>query len=300
MGREVPVAERVLELQAPAKINLCLHVGPRRGDGFHSVCSLMEKVSLFDSIRVGPSREGMRVRGMDIPREDNIVSRAVEALERETGKVFSIDIEIGKEIPMAAGLAGGSSDAAAVMRAVDCLAGLGLTSERLSTVAAEVGADVPFFVTEGPQLAAGAGELLEAADGLAGYHIALAVPDAELSTARVYRLFDEAGGVSGPDFRRRCMELKASLGEAGGLDGMVSLLYNDLESVASALVPEIGRIKDTLLELGAAGALMSGSGPSVFGLFAAASEASAAAAALRRTGLRAWAAAPLRPPAPSA
>ena len=287
------MAERAIELQAPAKINLCLHVGPRRADGYHSICSLMEKVSLYDSIRVTPSREGIRVRGMDIPEEDNIVSRAVRALQQETGKAFSIDIEIGKEIPMAAGLAGGSSDAAAVMKAVDCMAGLGLTRERLSAIAAGLGADVPFFLAEGPQLAAGAGGLLEAAGGLPRYHIALAVPDAELSTARVYQLFDEAGGVSTLDLRSRCGELKASLGKVRGLEGMASLLHNDLETVASLLVPEIGRIRDSLLELGAAGVLMSGSGPSVFGLFAAAGEAEAAAAALRRTGLRAWALAPV-------
>ncbi len=280
---------------APAKINLCLLVGPRRKDGYHPVCSLMERVSLFDRISVIPGGGGLRLSGMDMPASENIVSRAVEALAQRTGASLGARIRIEKGIPMAAGLGGGSSDAAAVLQALNDLAAPGLSREALMGVAAAVGADAPFFLTEGPQLAEGSGEQLRSVEPLPSFHLVLVAPDTGLSTAEIYGLYDEVAGVTRSGFERRVDGLRRLL--AGGdleLPGLARLLVNDLEPVAMELVPEIGEIKHGLLELGAAGALMSGSGSSVFGLFATAAEARRAVASLKRRFPRCWALRPLR------
>ncbi|MEK7817167.1 MAG: hypothetical protein AAB281_02820, partial [Actinomycetota bacterium] len=202
----------MLEGKAPAKINLCLHVGPRRQDGYHPVCSLMEKIDLFDCLKAERAAEGISVRGSEadvsdggganlgagiagrgasIPLEENTVYRAVRALEAETGQQLPVAFELGKEIPVAAGLGGGSSDGAAALRMVASLYGLELEHGRLLELAAGIGADVPFFMVPGPQLARGAGESLTAVEIGFEYSLVLVAPAVPVAAAEVYRLYDE-------------------------------------------------------------------------------------------------------------
>jgi 4-diphosphocytidyl-2-C-methyl-D-erythritol kinase len=276
------------EIQAAAKINLFLLVGDRGPEGYHRICSLMDRVSLCDILRIGRREKGLAVRGMDIP---NLVSKAVMVLERLSGRHLPADIEIEKRIPLAAGLAGGSSDAAATMTELARLYGLELIPRDLEGPALEVGADIPFFLRSGPQLATGAGEMLEPVAGLPSYHAVVVVPEASLSTRFVYRLFDEMGGPR--DFEQRAARRREALMAELDLPALASLMVNDLEPAAMSQVPAIADIKKELVALGAAGALMSGSGPSVFGIFARKAQAHAAAAMLGEGHRSVWQAGPL-------
>lgn len=282
------------EFLAPAKINLFLHVGPARPDGYHAVCSLMDRVGLFDTLAVSRGSQGVSISGMDLPAEDNIITRAVAALERETGTALALDIRMRKQIPLAAGLAGGSSDAAALLKAAVSLYGLEVAGDRLEAVALALGADVPFFLTEGPQLAQGAGEELEPVGPLPPYQAVLVTPDVELSTAEVYRLHDKGEALDEAGFRGRTEKVRSALAGDISLELLASMLVNDLEAPALRLCPGISSLKAAMLELGAAGSLMSGSGPTVFGLFGSADEAVAAAASLGKAHERVWQVKPFR------
>jgi len=298
--------KKIAEVPAPAKINLCLLVGPRRADGYHPICSVMEKITLFDTLRTMPEAPGtgIRLTGSDIPREENLVLKAAQALERETGKKLDVDIELKKEIPVAAGLAGGSSDAAAILKLLDFAFKLELPPERLLAIALSLGADVPFFLTSGPQLAEGVGELLEPLPGLPDYALVLVKPKVELSTARVYAGFDEltaafssegspAGSPTASRFEERSRKLKQDLAGIDSLESLLIILENDLEPAAAQFM-DVESLKQEIVAAGALGALMSGSGSSVFGLFADAGAAGTAAGKLQRPDRQVWTAAPFR------
>lgn len=283
-------------VRAAAKINLFLLVGEKRADGYHPVCSLMEKVTLYDDISVrSTGREGVRILGTSIPPPENTIFRAAGLLERETGVVLDIEVTLEKRIPVAAGLAGGSSDAAAVLVLLNRVYGLSVESDRLLVLAREIGADVPFFLTPGPLVAEGAGELLASPGEIPGYHAVIVKPDIGLSTAEVYDLYDEVAGSHAAAFSQRRQEHLERLAGLEPRNGsLASLLRNDLELPAAELCPEIPGIKAELLALGADGALMSGSGPSVFGLFAGENDAAAALEKLRKKYQHAWRVRPLR------
>jgi len=287
---------RIAEVSAPAKINLCLLVGQRREDGYHPIFSVMEKIKLFDTLRatLEPVGAGIRLTGSVIPPAENIVMRAALALERETGRKLDVHIELRKEIPVAAGLAGGSSNAAAVLKLLTFIFGLEISPERLEAVALSLGADVPFFLRTGPQLAQGVGDDLEPLPGLPDYAVVLVKPDLELSTAEVYRLYDEMAGAGAADFEKRCRSLKDEMTHLGGAGSLAALLQNDLELPAAVLFPGLARLKEEIMASGALGALMSGSGSSVFGIFAGREEAETAAGKLRRPDRQVWAAEPFR------
>ncbi len=283
----------MLELAAPAKINLFLLVGGRRRDGYHEVFTLMERVSLADRLRFGRSGGGIEVRGMEIPPRENLVYRALAALGELAGFDPALEVEIEKQVPAAAGLGGGSSDAATALRAAGELCGRRIREEILVQAAAATGADVPFFLGEGLGLASGAGERLEPAPPLPAYHAVIAVlPDAGLSTAAVYAEYDRL--LPGPPpLEKRVAEKQRQLEGVTSLESLVPLLENDLEPAALSLVPEIGELKEELSGQGADATLMSGSGPAVFGLFRERRRAGAAAAAMARR-YRAWLVHPLR------
>lgn len=289
-------SEKTAEVPAPAKINLCLLVGPRRPDGYHPVCSVMEKVRLFDTLRASFADEGfgMRLTGSEIPAAENIVLRAARALEQETGRKLDVDIELKKEIPVAAGLAGGSTDAAAILRLLSFMFRLEIPQERLAKLAASLGADVPFFLKAGPQLARGAGELLEPLHGLPDYAVVLVKPVASLSTAAVYELYDETASPSSADFEGRCAGLIEDLDSVTGAGDLPSIMHNDLEQPAAILFPGLGELKQEVMDTGALGALMSGSGPTVFGVYPDLSAADDAAARLRHKHRLVWSAALFR------
>ncbi|MHB9054510.1 MAG: 4-(cytidine 5'-diphospho)-2-C-methyl-D-erythritol kinase [Thermoleophilia bacterium] len=298
-------SNKIAEVFAPAKINLCLIVGPRRHDGFHPICSLMEKIKLFDTLQTMPEAEGtgIRLTGSGLPlgiaSGENIVMRAARALEREAGRKLDVGIELRKEIPVAAGLGGGSSDAAAILKLLVFHLDLDVPPERLAALALSLGADVPFFLAPGPQLAGGIGEELEPLAGLPDYALVLVKPAASLSTAAVYEAFDrQAGGVH--DFDARCRRIRekigalATAGAAAGPEALVGLMENDLEPAAAELFPELGAIKQQIMETGALAARMSGSGSSLFGIFPDLRAARAAAGALAESCPQVWAVEPLR------
>ena len=248
---------------APAKVNLILDVLGQRPNGYHDVAMLMVRLSLQDRVRVAlvPGNEmAVTCPGLDLASgEENIAGRAARLFLEHTGRQSGVVIHIDKQIPAAAGLGGGSSDAAAVLLALDDLLDTDLPRGELQALGVRLGADVPFFLCgEMAAWATGIGEQLEPWRGLPPCHLVLVNPGFAVSTAWVYQnlgLTDCRPATKIPRFPERMADLAA-------------LLRNDLESVTSARHPEIAAIKGRLLESGAVAALMSGSGPTVFGLFA--------------------------------
>ena len=266
----------LVELSAPAKINLRLLVGPRRADGYHPVTSLMVALDgLADTVRVRRSDvRTVACPGLDGPA--NLAWSALDALEAEVGRPLPVAVEIDKRIPPQAGLGGGSSDAAAVLRATDRLHGLGLGPARLEAVAARVGSDVPFFVRGGCQWAQGRGERLRPARAPA-FAALLLMPGIGLSTARVYAAFDR-----GP-----VPPVSEQSDPPDGLPGLARWVRNDLWAPALALAPSLGALARALSAAGARATLLCGSGSCVAGLFPDRAAAEAARARLPPGGVRA-------------
>jgi 4-diphosphocytidyl-2-C-methyl-D-erythritol kinase len=254
----------------------------------------MEKVDLTDEIRIRRTgRQGVRILGMDIPAPGNTVFRAAAALEQEAGLTLDIEVSLEKRIPVAAGLAGGSSDAAAVMQLLDKMYSLEVPQVRMSELALEIGADVPFFLRPGAMLAEGVGELLSRPLQLPDWHGVLVKPDTGLATADVYELYDSVAGERAAALTERRSEMLERLNTLGtGPEALAQVLVNDLEQPAISLCAEISTIKQQLLSEGALGALMSGSGPSVFGLFESRAAAEAARRQLAASHENVW---PIRP-----
>ena len=251
------------ERLAPAKLNLALVVGPRGPDGRHEVATVLQRITLADRIALEPS-DGLRVDGF---AEDTLVRQALEELAASASVRPAWRIRIDKHIPVAAGLGGGSSDAAAALRLANDTLGRPVSVEHLHAVAAGLGADIPFFLTSGPQLAEGDGTRLTPLDLPQDYWVVVALPHGErkVSTAAVYDEFDRRGGEAGFEERR------AALLEALVRGDLSALPPNDLAS--SPLAVE-------LRELGAFRADVTGAGPAVYGLFVDESQAVAAHAAL--------------------
>jgi 4-diphosphocytidyl-2-C-methyl-D-erythritol kinase len=265
---------RSITLKAPAKINLFLKIINRRPDGYHEVISLMQKVELFDILEL--SREGETVRlscsGSDLPEDqDNLVYRAAQAFIAATGKKTGIRIYLEKKIPVAAGLGGGSSDAAAVLRGLNILLGAGLNLEDLARIARPLGADVPFFIQDySAAIATGIGDRLEEFEPSKGLWLLLVNPGFGLSTKWVYENFPLTTGAN-PYILARVRKMQENPLEA--TPSLFIEFGNDLEVVSMGRFPEIGEIKNELKLAGAVVSLMSGSGPTVFGLFPGEEEA---------------------------
>jgi len=269
--------------RAPAKINLCLFVGgAREADGRHELVSVMQAVDLADELRLGPgAADTVHCPGVEGP---NLVAVAVAAFRTRTGwDGPPVRIAVTKRIPVAAGLAGGSADAAAALRLLAREAGLQDVA-LLREIAAGIGADVAAQVLPGRYLATGAGEQVEAlAPVWPGYSVLVLPSDGALSTPAVYREFDRLALRRSPD------DLAARLGEVraatarrpGGLPP--GLVVNDLAPAAISLLPTIEEALAQVRDAGADHALVSGSGPTVLGLFADARAARTATQALRRS-----------------
>jgi 4-diphosphocytidyl-2-C-methyl-D-erythritol kinase len=249
------------QLLAPAKINLCLHVLGKRADGYHDLAMLMQRVSVFDrlDVTVGESRElAVVCTGVPLaPDEENIAARAVRRLLEAAGVTARVGIEIDKRIPVAAGLGGGSSDAAAILVGLNRLLDLGFDQPTLMKLGRELGADVPFFVYEQTAWATGIGDVLDPVPQLPPFWCLLVNPGIPVSTAWAYRNL----GLTSPRDVARLRKFPATLSE------LVRLLHNDLERVTIGHHPLLAEIKHQLVALGALGALMSGSGPTLFGVF---------------------------------
>jgi 4-diphosphocytidyl-2-C-methyl-D-erythritol kinase len=265
-------------LETPAKLNLALVVGPRRSDGMHEVATVMERLSLTDTVAVRRARE-TRVSGF---AEDTLVAAALSALARHAAGAAHFEARIEKRIPVAAGLGGGSSDAAAALVLANGLLDAPLPGEALAQLAAGLGADVPFFLHEGPQLAGDDGTTLTPLTLPRDYVVVLVLPDGaeKRSTRDVYSAFDARGGAAGYE-RRRAALVDALEGVRTASD-LAALPGNDL--AASPIAAELRRS-------GAFRADVTGAGPVVYGLFADRPEADRGAAALSGRGAT-WIATP--------
>jgi 4-diphosphocytidyl-2-C-methyl-D-erythritol kinase len=286
----------VVEVAAPAKINLALLVGPVRPDGFHEIASLMFPVTLADRVVV----ERTPGAGLDVvcavaPGELNLAAKLVRELETRLERTFEVRVTIAKRIPHGGGLGGGSSDAAATLVALERLFDLDLSARLRREVAAAVGSDVPFFLWPGPQLAMGRGQVLKPVE-LPELDLVIAVPDLGLSTAAVYGWRDEDTETTLKQFAPRAGEFAAAAQAVACVADVAALVRNDLEPAVVARRPEVGALRDRLLDAGALAAAMTGSGAAVFGLFAAGEAACEAREALAPT--RAWHVTDLQPAGP--
>lgn len=269
---------------APAKVNLCLYVGPVRPDGYHEIVSVMQSIDLADELELSDhvaSADEVRCAGVEGP---NLAARAICAFRELTGWDGPPQLlEIEKRIPVAAGLGGGSADAAATLRLLARRSGVG-SHDELHALATDLGADVPSQLSPGRWLAEGIGERLTALPECPPIGILIAASHAELSTADVYREADRLG------LSRSAAELAAI---RAGLDPLAPEVVNDLERAARSLEPTIDDAIERVSGAGALSAFVSGSGPTVVGLFPTLPGARAAARALNELGVDALAAAAL-------
>jgi 4-diphosphocytidyl-2-C-methyl-D-erythritol kinase len=284
----VSTAELPGTLRAPAKLNLCLYVGPRREDGLHEIRSLFEPLELADELRIAEAAEDEVVcEGIQAP---DLTAKALAALRQNGWDGPPLRIEVIKRVPVGAGLGGGSADAAAVLR----LARGEL--EGLRSIAAQIGADVPSQLQPRPCLVAGAGEVIEPAPPPAAHGVVL-IPQAEgLSTAEVYAEADRLGSPRGEsELEAIRRQLRDAVDEGGSPLDYREHLVNDLQPAAISLRPEIDEALRALEEAGAAHAMVTGSGPTAFGLYPTAEVAAAAARELRDRYPGTLATAPLAP-----
>lgn len=277
------------EERAYAKINLFLEVTGKRPDGYHNLVTVMQTVSLADILTFEKSLSpGLRltVSGGVPAGEDNLVCRAAKAFFAATGLPFGVDITLEKHIPVSAGLGGGSADAAATLRALSRLSEVKLPPERLSEIALSVGADVPFLVSGGLAVCRGVGERITPVSHTVPGVIVVAIADERVSTPAAFAALDRMYA----DFRdfapHPLLQEWERLSETGKFRPEAA--FNRFESAILPECPGAAFLKESLLCLGARVAQMSGSGPSVFGIFDTGSQAEAAAKALESKGARAF------------
>ncbi|MFD2115479.1 4-(cytidine 5'-diphospho)-2-C-methyl-D-erythritol kinase [Paenibacillus yanchengensis] len=251
--------------KAPAKINLVLDVLSKRTDGFHEVEMIMTMVDLADRLEMEPlDRDAIIISSQAgyIPLDEkNLAFQAARLLKDRYDVSQGVYIHLDKKIPVAAGLAGGSSDAAATLRGLNRLWQLNIPEQELCTLGAELGSDVPFCVTGGTAIARGRGEKLEVIASPPQCWVVLAKPPINVSTADIYGKFRLHEQRERPSITqmRQALENKS-------FAQMCTKLGNSLENVTLQLYPEVKQLKESMIKLGADGVLMSGSGPTVFGL----------------------------------
>ena len=267
--------------KAYAKLNISLDVTERRADGFHDMCMVMQTVSLCDELELRPTATGrVQVKSTFsfLPGDErNLAAKAALGFFEAVGKQGQgLLITLQKSIPVGAGMAGGSADAAAVLRALNRLYGAPLTADALETLAARVGSDVPFCVRGGTALATGRGEKLEALPSLPACKFVVCKPDFAISTPELFRKLDQTGLRCHPD----TAGILAALRD-GELEPVARRMYNVFEEVDDRRLRTVREIKSVLLDGGALGAIMTGTGSAVFGVFRPDADCSAAVAALR-------------------
>jgi len=271
-----PCADAV-RVWAPAKINLYLEVLRRRPDGYHDLATLMLTVGLYDSLEMRENTTGEVRLYSDHPAlsmgPDNLIWRAAELLRRRYQISTGVDIRLVKRIPLAAGLAGGSSDAAATLAGLDRLWRLGLGADTLGRLGAELGSDVTFFFHGPAAWCTGRGEIVEPLPVGEPMHLVLACPEVGLSTARVFKALTVPGEPHDGQAVREALR-------DGDVERLGKCLFNRLEEPAFVLCPEVARLRQLLAELEPAGVLMSGSGSTVFALARDAADAMRLARAL--------------------
>lgn len=271
-----------LGLKAYGKINLGLDVLRRRENGYHEVKMIMQTVKIFDKLDLYRRREAGITVSTNLSylpaNENNLVYKAAKLLFDEFQIQEGLQIQLKKFIPVAAGMAGGSSDAAAVLFGVNKMFHLGLTMEELMERGIRIGADVPYCIMRGTALSEGIGEILTPLPAAPQCHVLIAKPGVSVSTKMVYENLhvNQLGPEYHPD-----IDCLIQCIRKGDIHSLASHMGNILETVTIAKYPVIDRIKHRMKELGALGAVMSGSGPTVFGLFSASHLAEAAYEELR-------------------
>ena len=273
-------------LRASAKVNLALEVLGKRGDGYHEIATVLQAVDLFDRLTVETADTlSLLADDPELPTDEgNLVMRAARLLQKTAGIEKGARIELQKRIPVAAGLGGGSSDAAATLWGLNRLWGLRWPRARLQALAVELGMDVPFFLGTGRAVARGRGERLQALPSGGGYALVLVNPRTPLSTREVYGRVP-AGWHAEPTGTERVIEALRRRNVAT----LAAALTNNLERVVEPVLPVIGRMKAALLAAGALGAIMSGSGPTVFGLARSLDHARQVRSRVTRAGWACWA-----------
>ncbi len=275
-----------VRVEAFAKINLGLSVLSRRPDGFHEIDTLFQSVTLSDTLVLERSDTGVHLSSSGIPiplDSSNLAWRAADVMRGATD-CPGVAIEIVKRIPVAAGLGGGSADAAGVLVGMRELFGLGLGLDDLMRLALDIGSDVPFMVRGGTARGRGRGELLEWWPPLTGFAVVLVTPRMAVSAREAYQRV-RIGLTGKSDFTK----LNCSAIQEGGVPALASALRNDLELGVVSCCPDVTSARSALLEAGAMAAVMSGSGPTVVGLTGSMEDAEALAGRIRDEGDPGWA-----------
>lgn len=274
---------KAFTLKAMAKVNLGLDVVRRMENGYHQVRMIMQTVDLYDELTFEPAEEGihLHIDREELPAdESNLVYKAARLLAEHYPLPGGVKITLKKRIPMAAGMAGGSSDAAAAFHGLNRLFSLGMDMEEMKSLAVKIGADVPFCLVGGTMRAEGIGEVLTPLPGVPEGFLVIAKPDIAVPTKYVYENLHVDRIAHHPDIER----VEQAIRE-GDLDGMCAHMENILETVTERQYPVISEIKDRLKKQGALTALMSGSGPTVFGIFKTKDAAERACGAMGESGL---------------
>jgi len=260
--------QTAIEILSPAKINVFLKVTGQRTDGYHELLTVFVPVALYDKLIISKSEKELEVycRGRELPKEqNNLVSRAAISFFEKTGIKKYVKITLIKNIPISSGLGGGSSDAATTLKGLNQLWPNALSKEDLEKLALSLGADVPFFLLQKPAIARGIGEILQPIENFPSLWYVIVSPNLMISTAWTYER------IKLNLTNNRNQNIISSFKK--NIFNIPELLFNDLERVTLVKHPFLNSIKESLLQLGALGALMTGSGPSIFGLFDSARKA---------------------------
>lgn len=265
------ITENTIKIKAPAKINLTLDVTGRRNDGYHNLEMVMQTISVYDELEISILPENPEkpiIFNMDkelpdkIPPEKNLVYKAASVMKEKYNIKNSFNIFLKKNIPAAAGLAGGSTDCAATLTAINRLCQLGLTDEELCQTGVSLGADVPYCIKKGTMLSQGIGDILSPLPVLGQIWIVLINPGISVSTAYVYKQLELDKFPCHPGTDKMIKAIQDN-----NIQHIASCLFNVMETVTIKEYPVLDEIKKYLSDNGAEGALMSGSGPTIFGIF---------------------------------
>lgn len=272
---------RRVRLRSFAKVNYALAVLGARPDGYHEISTVMQSISLADEVEVEPAAAGFQLviepPNTEIgPPEENTIFKAGRLLGQLTGTGFPARVRLRKRIPAGAGLGGGSADAAAALVGLNEVFGLGLSNQELREVGLKIGADVPFCLTGGTMLGEGIGEVLSPLPAPPPHCLVVAKPASGAETAQIYRDYDERSEEGGSSTSPAAEALRT-----GDLGALARALDNGLAPTTKSLVPEVRELEEKLLRAGALGAGMSGTGTSVYGIFASEAEAIAGVDRLR-------------------
>ena len=264
-----------MKVRAFAKINLCLDVLRRKDNGYHEVEMVMTNVDIFDVLEIKELEEKkilLKSYNTDLAMDEtNLIYKAIALLQKETGKTFGVEVLLEKNIPMEAGMAGGSADAAATLKAINELFALGVSDERLLELGASLGADIPFCIMGGTVLASGIGEKLRRLSPLPKMKLLIVKPKAGLSTKKVYESLDIDGlnkaGFIHKDVGEMVSVIESDEADKTKIEKIAVRLNNILEVPSIRLLPLIADIKQKMLDNNCLGALMSGSGTAIFGIY---------------------------------